>query len=101
MNSDTIWDHIHATASFELSESSQNATVSLSNVSSNVSITGTYNWMHKPASEVHLHFFQETDIQGYWNNIFIHKTSGEEAKTLPIKLNKFAVEIASQLLIIF
>ena len=87
LNSETIWDHIHATASFELSESSQNATVSLSNVSSNVSITGTYNWMHKPASEVHLHFFQETDIQGYWNNIFSYKTTGEEAKTLPIKLN--------------
>ena len=87
LNSDTIWDHIHATASFELSESSQNATVSLSNVSSNISITGTYNWMHKPASEVHLHFFQETDIQGYWNNIFSYKTTGEEAKALPLKLN--------------
>ena len=87
LNSDTIWDHIQATARFELSESSQNATVSLSNVSSNISITGTYNWMHKPASEVHLHFFQETDIQGYWNNIFSYKTTGEEAKTLPLKLN--------------
>ena len=84
---DTVLDHIYATTSFELTEKSQFATLSLSTPDSHVNISGTYNWMHLPASEVHLHFFQETDIQGYWNNLFSYKTTGKDPKKLPIKLN--------------
>ena len=52
-----------------------------------MTIAGHYNWMHIPPSEVHLHFFQETDIQGYWNNLFSHKTIGEDSINLPLKLD--------------
>ena len=87
LNSDTVWDHIHATANFELTEQSQAATINLSDRGSIVTIEGQYNWMHIPPSEVHLHFFQETDIQGYWNNLFSYKTIEEDSINLPLKLD--------------
>ena len=87
LNPDKILDKIHATAKFELKSNSQTTTVNLSNTARNIKITGTYNWMHTPASEVHLHFFQDTDLKGYWNNIFSHKTTGSESATLPIEIS--------------
>ncbi len=82
-----IWDRIHATARFDLQSNSQNATVNLSDTNPRVTITGTYNWMHNPASEAHLHIFQETNLKGYYNRILSHKTSGTESATLALELN--------------
>ena len=36
---------------------------------------------------MHLHFFQETDIQGYWNNSFSYKPGKEDSINLPLKLD--------------
>lgn len=69
---------IHDVSNFELTQKDPSRIIKLGNQNNKIKISGTYNWMHDPPPQVHLHFFQKSDIEGYWNSLFQKITSASE-----------------------
>lgn len=72
--------------SFVLTEATPSVNLDFRNKKNKVRISGNYHWMHEPPSNVHLNFFQKSDLSGYWNCIFKHITTESESRILSLTM---------------
>ena len=72
--------------SFELTEAAPVATIDFRNNKKRVPISGNYRWMHEPPPNIHLNFFQKSDLQGYWSSVFKYITTDSKTASFPLTM---------------